>query len=101
MTGLTERMLLPRYHPGAFPIYKCGATAISQAGKLAACPTLGVNMIYKLARLLQFAGLAVLPVAIAGNAADKMSLKNMLLLSAGGMFVFYLGWQLQQTVKPR
>jgi hypothetical protein len=58
-------------------------------------------MLYGLARLLQFAGLIILPVAIAGNLADeRLSLKESLLLSAAGIAVFFLGWLLQQGARP-
>jgi hypothetical protein len=64
-------------------------------------------MIYKLARIFQLAALVILPVAIAGNVAERtegepfLSLKESLFLSAIGVFVFILGWLLQQGSKPR
>jgi hypothetical protein len=58
-------------------------------------------MLYKLGRFLQFLGLfVILPVAMAGNLAERLSLKDMLLLSAAGVGVFFLGWLLQQSGKP-
>jgi hypothetical protein len=58
-------------------------------------------MLYGLARLLQLAGLVIIPVALAGNMADeRLSLKEMLLLSAAGVVVFLIGWLLQQGVRP-
>jgi hypothetical protein len=58
-------------------------------------------MLYGLARLLQFAGLVIIPIALAGNMADeRLSLKEMLLLSAAGVVVFLVGWLLQQGVRP-
>jgi hypothetical protein len=57
-------------------------------------------MLYKLGRFMQFAGLVILPVAMAGNAANKLELKEMLLLCLGGILVFGLGWLLQQAGKP-
>ena len=58
-------------------------------------------MLYGLARLLQLAGLILVPVALAGNMADeRLSLKQMLLLSAAGVAVFVVGWLLQQAVRP-
>ncbi len=57
-------------------------------------------MFYKLGRFLQFAGLVVLPVAIAGNVAEKLDLKESLLLSTAGILVFSLGWLLQQAGRP-
>lgn len=57
-------------------------------------------MLYRLGRFLQFAGLLVLPIALAGNAADKLDLKQMLAIAAGGMTVFFAGVQIQQLGKP-
>ena len=57
-------------------------------------------MLYSVARLLQLAGLIVLPVAIAGNVAEKLSLKDSLLMSGAGAVLFLLGWLLQQSNKP-
>lgn len=53
-------------------------------------------MLYKLGRFLQLAGLVILPIAIAGNVAEKLELWPSLTLSAVGMCVFYLGWQMQR-----
>lgn len=57
-------------------------------------------MRYRLGRLLQLIGLIVLPVAIAGNAAEKLTLGQSLVISASGMAVFSLGWLLQQGAGP-
>ena len=57
-------------------------------------------MLYKVGRFLQFAGLVILPVAMAGNAAEKLDLKEMLFLCLAGILVFSLGWLLQQAGKP-
>ena len=57
-------------------------------------------MLYKLGRALQLVGLAVLPIAMAGNAADRLAVKGMLVLSGGGIVVFFVGWLLQQSSKP-
>jgi hypothetical protein len=55
-------------------------------------------MQYKLGRFLQFLGLfVILPLAMAGNLAEKLDLKEMLLFSAAGVAVFYVGWLLQQS----
>ena len=56
-------------------------------------------MLYRFARLLQFLGLIVLPVAIAGEVAGKMELRVSLIVSGCGMVVFYLGWLLQKGAK--
>jgi hypothetical protein len=58
-------------------------------------------MLYKLGRLLQFAGLVILPVAIAGDMAAKIEFKESLTLSAVGIVVFFTGWLLQQGARPR
>jgi hypothetical protein len=59
-------------------------------------------MAYKLGRVLQFVGLFImLPLAMAGNLADRLDLKEMLMLAAGGVGVFYLGWLLQESGRPR
>jgi hypothetical protein len=57
-------------------------------------------MLYKLGRFLQFAGLVILPVAMAGNMAEKLDLKEMLMLATAGILVFAVGWLLQQAGKP-
>jgi len=53
-------------------------------------------MRYKLARALQFLGLVILPVGIAGNVAEQLTLWQSLALSGAGVFIFYLGWLLQK-----
>src|SRR5690242_12961175 len=45
-------------------------------------PDESLPMLYKLGRLLQFAGLVILPVAIAGDMAGKVEFKESLTLSA-------------------
>ncbi len=57
-------------------------------------------MLYKVGRLFQFIGLVLLPVAMAGNMAERLDVKEMLLLSAAGIGVFYVGWLMQQSSKP-
>jgi hypothetical protein len=58
-------------------------------------------MLYKLGRILQLAGLIILPLAIAGEVAEKMDLKESLVLSTVGIIVFFLGWLLQQAGRRR
>jgi hypothetical protein len=59
-------------------------------------------MFYKVGRFLQFIGLfVILPLALAGNMMDRLELKDMFLLSAVGVGVFYLGWLLQESGKSR
>ena len=57
-------------------------------------------MLYKFGRFLQLAGLIILPVAISGNVAEKLDLKESLLLSTAGCLVFVCGWLLQQSSRP-
>jgi hypothetical protein len=59
-------------------------------------------MLYSVARVLQFLGLLILPVAIAGNVAnEQLSIKESLELSAVGVIVFSAGWLLQQATRQR
>lgn len=58
-------------------------------------------MLYKLARFLQGLGLLLLPVGIAGNLAEKLTLWQSLSVSGVGVLVFYIGWSLQQRTGPR
>ncbi len=58
-------------------------------------------MLYKLGRLLQFAGLVILPIAIAGDMAGRVEFKQSLALSFVGVVVFFTGWLLQQGARPR
>jgi hypothetical protein len=58
------------------------------------------DLTYKIARFLQFAGLIILPFAISGNVAEKLDLRQSLILSAVGVGIFFVGWLLQQTSKP-
>ena len=58
-------------------------------------------MLYKLGRFLQFAGLfVIMPLAIAGNVANKLDLREFLLLASLGIAVFFVGWLLQQAGRP-
>lgn len=54
---------------------------------------------YQLGRTLQFLGLVVLPIGIAGNLAESLTLWQSLILSGAGMLIFYLGWLLQGVGK--
>jgi uncharacterized membrane protein YGL010W len=60
-----------------------------------------MSMLYTLARLLQFAGLLVLPVAMAGNIAESLDLRQMLMLAGIGVGLFAIGWLLQQVTRPK
>jgi hypothetical protein len=57
-------------------------------------------MLYRIARFLQLGGLIILPIAISGNVANKLDLRDSLSLSAVGVVAFIVGWSLQQFVKP-
>ncbi len=58
-------------------------------------------MLYKLGRVLQLIGLILLPVAMAGNIADRTSEAEMLKVVGVGIAVFLVGWLLQRAGKPR
>jgi hypothetical protein len=58
-------------------------------------------MVYKAARALQLIGLFLLPFAMAGNIAEKLTLGQMLTVAAAGIVIFLAGWLLQQAAKPR
>ncbi len=59
-------------------------------------------MLYKIARLLQLAGLVIVPIGIAGNLAERnqepvLDLKQSLVISTIGCLVFVCGWLLQSS----
>jgi hypothetical protein len=60
-------------------------------------------MLYRIGRLLQFVGLVLLPIGIAGNLVPdsdrQVGLKTSLLISAVGVAVFYVGWRIQEAGK--
>jgi hypothetical protein len=63
-------------------------------------------MLFKIGRVLQLAGLVILPIAIAGNVAERndqpvLDLKQSLVLSAIGCVVFLCGWLLQESSRPK
>lgn len=58
-------------------------------------------MLYRLARLLQMLGLLLLPVAMAGNIAERLDLRAMLVVAGVGVGVFAIGWLLQQAARPK
>jgi hypothetical protein len=41
----------------------------------------------------------VLPIAMAGNLAEQLTLGQMLLLTGVGAAIFFLGWLLQQATR--
>jgi hypothetical protein len=52
-------------------------------------------------RFLQLVGLILLPMAIAGNVVERLTLKESLSISGVGIVVFVVGWLLQEGAKPR
>jgi hypothetical protein len=59
--------------------------------------------LYRLGRVLQLAGLLILPLAIVANLSptNQVSLGTSLAMSGSGILVFGLGWLLQQWGRPR
>jgi hypothetical protein len=57
-------------------------------------------MLYSLGRLLQFGGLIVLPFAISGNVAERLSVSGMYQLTFVGIGLFIAGWILQRYGRP-
>jgi len=57
-------------------------------------------MLYRVGRFLQFAGLVIMPLGIAGEVAGQMELKHSLMVAGAGGVIFFLGWLLQQSGKP-
>ncbi len=56
-------------------------------------------MIHGIARAMQFLGLLILPIAISGNLANRLNLKESLEMSTVGILVFFGGWLLQQSTR--
>jgi hypothetical protein len=57
-------------------------------------------MRYKLGRFMQFVGLfVILPLAIAGQVVETLTLGQMFLCTAVGMIVFYVGRTLQESAQ--
>jgi hypothetical protein len=52
-------------------------------------------MRHAFARFLQLLGLLILPFGIASELMGKVGLGQSLLIAAGGMFLFYVGYVLQ------
>ena len=57
-------------------------------------------MLYSLGRLLQLGGLIVLPFAISGNVAERLSVSGMYQLTFVGIGLFIVGWLLQRYGRP-
>jgi hypothetical protein len=50
---------------------------------------------YRIGRLLQVTGMMILPFGIASELVGKVGLAQSLLIAAGGMLVFYVGYVIQ------
>jgi hypothetical protein len=50
---------------------------------------------HRVGRMLQFLGLLILPFGIASELVEKIGLGQSLVIAAGGMLVFYVGYLLQ------
>ncbi len=50
---------------------------------------------YQLGRCLQLIGLLILPFSVVSEVVEKVGLMRSMLISAGGMLTFYVGWLLQ------
>ncbi|MCA1683451.1 MAG: hypothetical protein LC685_05655 [Actinobacteria bacterium] len=50
---------------------------------------------YRWGRLLQMVGLFILPFSVVSEVVEKVGLGRSMLVSAGGMLVFYTGYLLQ------
>jgi len=60
-------------------------------------------MLFKLGRILQIAGMLILPVGMVGNMYDQrlVSVQESLTIAGVGIVVFCVGWLLQQAARPR
>jgi sulfite exporter TauE/SafE len=58
------------------------------------------HMLYNLGRFLQLVGLIILPIAMAGEVAESLTLGRMLVWACVGLGVFMIGRMLQQSAKP-
>lgn len=54
-------------------------------------------MLYKLGRFLQLLGMILLPIAMAGEVTQTLSLGRMLMVASVGIVLFMVGWMLQQS----
>ena len=55
---------------------------------------------YKLGRFLQVVAMCILPVAMAGQMLERITVQEMMLLLALGVGVFFVGWTIQQSGRP-
>jgi hypothetical protein len=60
-------------------------------------------MLYRLGRVLQVAGMIVLPIGMAGNIVrpEHITVQDSLVVAGVGVAVFVVGWLLQQVGRPR
>ena len=60
-------------------------------------------MLFRLGRGLQFVGMVVAPVGVAGNVVrpEQVSVQDSLAVAAVGVAVFVAGWLLQQVTRPK
>ncbi len=50
---------------------------------------------YRIGRVLQMIGMVVLPFGIASELMGKVGLGQSMLIAAGGMLIFYVGYVIQ------
>lgn len=60
---------------------------------------LEITMIYHVGRLMQFAALIILPLAVMGELMHQISLKTELIMASIGIAIFVLGRMLQKKTK--
>ena len=60
-----------------------------------------MSMLYTLARLMQVAGLILLPVAMAGQVEGSLDVRQMLMVAGIGVATFIVGWLLQQATRRK
>jgi hypothetical protein len=60
-------------------------------------------MLFKLGRVLQIAGMIILPLGMAGNIVrpEQVTVQESLTIAGIGVVVFGLGWLLQQAGRSR
>ena len=58
------------------------------------------RFLYTLGRLMQLAGLIVLPFAISGNLSEQLSVSGMYQTTFVGIGLFVVGWCVQRMGKP-
>jgi hypothetical protein len=60
-------------------------------------------MLYKLGRVLQIAGMLILPIGMVGNIIrpEQITVQESLTIAVVGLVVFAAGWLLQQVGRSR